>query len=271
VGKYEPSTAQQFKAFVGPIQYEVEIPVMKPNVLANSAYSNNTDAAASEQFTDSKSTTASATWTITNGISKTNSFASAITHTDGSSLTENGSVTASFKFLGLGASANAGLSHTGSTSDTSSQTNTLSSNISLTDSNSQSISKTQTWSWNTSIPVPARSKVTASVIVEEANVSTRFWLRLAFRGVPFFVVAIKLDNGSELHGFTAIDTVPWFKRLMSIKSIPFKVVKNRAGKEFIERAIDGVFSGAMGVNYIVEADQVNLDTSHRTRLEYKPQ
>lgn len=271
VGEYNPRTAQRFRAFVGPIRYEVKTPVMEPNVLASSMYSNNTDAAASEQFTDSKSTTATATWTVTNGISTTNTFASAITHTDGSSLTENGSVTANFTFFGLGGSANAGLSHTDTTSNTSSQTNTLSNNISLTNARSQSTSKTQTWSWNTSIPVPPRSKVTASVIVQEANVSTKFWLPLAFRGVLFFVVAIPTGyDDEEMHGFTAIDTVPWFKKLMSVKSIPFKVIKNKAGTEFIETSIDGVFSGAMGVNYIVQADQVDLDTSHRTRLEYKP-
>jgi hypothetical protein len=51
--------ARRFRAFIIPLQYHVHVPVLQPNVVATSTYSNNTDAAASEQFTDSKSTTAS--------------------------------------------------------------------------------------------------------------------------------------------------------------------------------------------------------------------
>jgi hypothetical protein len=118
--------------------------------------------------------------------------------------------------------------------------------------------------------------VTASVIVQETtNASMRFSLRLAFRGILYFDMSLPRDEVPEQYFLPpavsrfpcirAIDTVAWFKNLMPLKSMPFKITKNKAGMEFVETRIGGVFSGTMGVNYVVDTNQVNLDTGRRTR------
>jgi hypothetical protein len=48
--------------------YDNTPPITQPKILATSTYNNGTDAQDTQTFTDAKQTTASASWTVTHGI-----------------------------------------------------------------------------------------------------------------------------------------------------------------------------------------------------------
>jgi hypothetical protein len=142
----------KFTAEVLDFEYEKLNITMRPSVLASSTYINDTTGAASQQFADSKTTTATFTWSI----QKSTSFS-------------------------ISVNAKVGLPFVGESSVAVSTT------ISLSESSSKSETTSQTWSWNSSIPVPARSRVEAKVVVQEARYSPHFTAKVRYKGVARFV------------------------------------------------------------------------------------
>ncbi len=128
--------------------YAIVNETVAPVEIASSSYLNDADRDASERFSDSKSTTAQAGWTIRQGVTSSLGVTLQQTPLPGS------------------------ISFGGSSSTT----------VSFERSDTQSISETQTWTWDTTIIKPARSREEVSVIVDEVTYETTFTARATFYG-----------------------------------------------------------------------------------------
>jgi len=275
----KPVMYKPFEATVSSLQYGSSTPNIAPNVLAAANFTNGTSLAASQQFADQKATTETGTWTFSNALSNVNSLTNAIstssTLTQGQSTTNGGSFNVGFSFAGLSAGGTGNNSSTDSTTiasgQSTSQSSTITNTVSLSDTNAQTFTQTQTWSWNATVPVPANSTVSASVVVKEASISTRFTAGLRFAGVLWF---------EELDGsHVGIDTNTWFilytgrvaviEKLQNPNAVPtptpFTFVwvstidpeEPIAGTQYVNYDLAGEFSGEMGIEYDVIAQETS--------------
>jgi hypothetical protein len=128
------------------ISFGVASVAMTPVTIASSSYKNGTSAAASQTFTDSKTTTATASVQVTNGV------------------TTGVNNTFSLNYLIGGTSL----------------TLSVSTNFSVVQSNGSSVA--QTWSWLAIVPVPAHSTVEASVVVQTGNYAIPFTAKVRLSG-----------------------------------------------------------------------------------------
>lgn len=187
--------------------YEKIDPLTVPRIIANAIFLNDTDAQGTQQFIDTKKTTAAFSHGTTNGVK----FGISIT------------AKADFAF--------AGGSVTGSYENNFSETSTK------TETNEQ------TWAWNVTIPVPKRSKVVASVIIQEATYNPRFEATLGFRG------AGRLENIGSNHSYI------WAYDLgLLFRAHPDSRVTVVDDKTIVVN-VSGKFTGVAGISYAVEAKQ----------------
>lgn len=197
-----------------------------PKILGTATYINDTELPATQQFTDSTTTSASYSWTLA----------------EGTSCGITASVSIGIKWLGFGASA------------------TAQKNFSSTETKSQTTSKSQTWAWNASIPVPPRTRVEAQVIIQEGTYSPKFKAVIRFKGkLRYFWCSdtpLLKPDGSKILPFTPC----WqtFKLGEAFAKFPHEKIKV-IDDSTVDVTIAGQFHGVQGINYTVEVHQFDLE------------
>lgn len=186
--------------------YETPNPVQTPHALASSTYVNDSDVQDSQLFSDTKTTTATFQWTVTAGI----------------------------KF-GAKESVKVSLPEV---ADVSAE---VSWEISLGLSVAQVLTSTETWQWSTTINVPAKSRLTASVVLNEARYEPHFSARVVLAGSVGYHTADRSVAGAQ-----------------SIAGI----LAGRPGVEvdgdLAVYTVQGIFQGVQGMGYVIETQQEPL-------------
>jgi len=260
-------TYEAFEASIESFEYLNSTPVIVPSIISASTYRNGSTAQAQEQFFDTKTTTAVASWSLTNALSEANGLTNAISYGSSSTFSHTSSNSSSvkagfnFKVFSLGGDENNAQtsSNSSTASSSTSESSTLSTTISLTQAKTESISQTQTWTWNTTIAVPPKSIVTAAVAVRDAAVATAFKGKLKFKGVLWF----ETPEGNHV----GVDTLSWFN-LHSIVVTSLYVpeiivpgpffIKYDQDQPYVLYELKGNFSGHMGVYFDVTVNQTGF-------------
>jgi hypothetical protein len=219
------------------LDYEKLDPLISPEIIASTSFTNDTDSLITQRFSDRRTTTTTASWSLD--------------HTINLSLTAS----ASASFV-LSASV------------------TASTSISFREQQSGTTSQSQEWSWDASVPVPPRSRVEVNILVQKATYSPRFTAillidkSLILRGnlngkaraimvIPGLTAGITIEKYSFLSVF--LDTSPnappdaWRHNMSALKL-----------------TLSGRFNGVVGVNKIVTAKQFPINSGEQVALTILP-
>ncbi|WP_284890597.1 ETX/MTX2 family pore-forming toxin [Burkholderia sp. lyk4-R2A-23] len=196
-------------------------PVVSPIQVEGSKFSNDTDAPSSQRFADSKTTSASTTWTVRQGVTSVFGQSVQVPLPHGVTVTANESRTVAFE---------------------------------RTDA--QTVSTTQTWSWDMTIPIPARSRVDLSLIVEDVSYSMSFTAVAKFSGS--LKIGTIIWDPTGLHAY---DPFHYYEQQFGVGELfaahPHPRVQV-ADASTILVALSGVFETHGGRNYRIDSRQIPL-------------
>jgi hypothetical protein len=131
-----------------------------PATLAETEFTNDTDAQSTETFANTKSTTATQQFSITDGYK-----------------------------IGVDVEFHVGLPIVGGSVRGQYE-------VSFSKTETQTTSETESWTWSTTVNVPARSRVVVSIILQQANYSPKFSARMRVSGVASWVFHSNVLNHS---------------------------------------------------------------------------
>ncbi|WP_162241520.1 ETX/MTX2 family pore-forming toxin [Methylobacterium sp. Leaf86] len=200
------------------MDYELQNPVLKPIIIAQTTIKNDTEAAGEQTFTDTKTTTDTTTRTTQNAVKFGIKIETKLDY-----FFAGGSVAGSFE-------------------------------TTFTDTKTQTDTKTRTWGWNVKLPVPKRSRVEASVIVQEGTYGAKYEGEVEFSGI-----AMLEDVGPGKEHRWGYDLGLLFTKYPddNVKVLDDKTIRVH---------VDGEFKVISGLSYSVEAKQYSIDSNDMTGL-----